>query len=147
MSICCWNAVNLYIQYTTVPFSLNVPYPQFCWGFSPQTSHKCYCHSLHVGDSNHTYPLMSLASNHWENGFPTGNGCSARQEDCFLNPFVHRKTAVVNPEPTKAFLKLNTEIAMLSASFGCIHPPPPIPLFLLKQNLFPKDIAGSDITR
>jgi len=63
----------------------------------------------------------------------------------FLNLFVHRRTAVANPEPTKAFLKLSPETAMLSAPFGCTHPLPPIPPFLLKQNLSPKIIAGSDI--
>ena len=36
---------------------------------------------------------------------------------------------------------------MLSAPFECTHPPPPIPPFLLKQNLSPKDIAGSGIRR
>jgi len=36
---------------------------------------------------------------------------------------------------------------MLSALFGHTHPPPPIPPFLLKQNLSPKVIARSDITR
>ena len=27
------------------------------------------------------------------------------------------------------------------------HPPPPVPLFLLTQNLSPKDIVGSDIMK
>ena len=47
----------------------------------------------------------------------------------------------------QAFSKQNPETAMLSAPFGCTHPPPPIPPFLLKQNLSPKVIAGSDVTR
>jgi len=54
---------------------------------------------------------------------------------------------VVHPEPTKAFLKLSPETAMLSAPFRCTHPSPPIPPFLLKQNPSPKVIAGSDITK
>jgi len=54
---------------------------------------------------------------------------------------------VAHPEPTKAFLNLSPEMAMLSSPFGCTYPLLPIPPFLLKQNLFPKDIAGSDITR
>ena len=29
---------------------------------------------------------------------------------------------------------------------GETHPPPPVPPFLLAQSLYPKDIAGSDIT-
>jgi len=54
---------------------------------------------------------------------------------------------VAHPEPTKAFLTLSPEIAVLSPPFRCTHPLPPIPLFLLKQNLSAKVIAGSDITR
>ena len=38
-------------------------------------------------------------------------------------------------------------MAMLSAPIRCTHPPPPVPPFLLKENLSPKDISGSDITR
>jgi len=44
------------------------------------------------------------------------------------------RTAVAHPEPTKVFLKLSPEMAMLSAPFRCTHPSPPIPHFLLKQN-------------
>jgi len=65
--------------------------------------------------------------------FPIGNGRRAGQEGCFLNPFVHRRTAVAHSESTKAFSKWNPETAMLSAPFGCNHQPPPIPPFLLKQ--------------
>jgi len=36
---------------------------------------------------------------------------------------------------------------MLFAPFGCTHPPPPVPPFLLTQNLSPKDIAGSDVMK
>ena len=35
----------------------------------------------------------------------------------------------------------------LFAPFGCTYPPLPILPFLLKQNLSPKDFAGSDITK
>ena len=42
---------------------------------------------------------------------------------------------MAHSEPTKAFSKRSPETAMLSAPFGCTHPPPPIPPFLLKQNL------------
>jgi len=75
----------------------------------------------------------------WDKCFPVRNGHRAGQEDCFLNPFVHRRTAVAHSEPTKAFSKRSPETAMLSAPFGCTHPPPPVP---------PRQvIAGSDITR
>jgi len=51
------------------------------------------------------------------------------------------------PEPTKSPLKTSSDAAMLFAPFGYTHPPPPIPPFLLKQNLSPKDIARSDIMK
>jgi len=39
------------------------------------------------------------------------------------------------PVPTKAFLQLSPDAAMLFAPYGCIHQPPPVPPFLLMQNL------------
>ena len=48
------------------------------------------------------------------------------------------------PVPTKSLLKMSPDAAMLFAPFRCTHPPPPVPPFLLMQNLSPKDIAGSD---
>ena len=51
------------------------------------------------------------------------------------------------PVPTKLLLKTSPDTAMLFAPFGCTHPPPPVPPFLLTQNLSPKDIAGSDIMK
>ena len=44
---------------------------------------------------------------------------------------------MAHSEPTNVFLKLSPETAMLSAPFRCTNPPPPVPPFLLKQNLFP----------
>jgi len=44
--------------------------------------------------------------------------------------------------PTQSLLKMSPDAAMLFAPFGCTHPPPPTPPFLLKQNLSPKDIAA-----
>ena len=38
-------------------------------------------------------------------------------------------------------------VEMLFIPFGCTHPPPPVPPFLLMQSLSPKDIAGSDIVK
>ena len=46
----------------------------------------------------------------------------------------------------KGFLQLNLEAAMLPGPRVETRPPPPVPPFLLAQNLIPKDIAGSDIT-
>ena len=51
------------------------------------------------------------------------------------------------PVPTKSLLKMSPDAAMLFAPFGCTHPLPPIPPFLLTQNLSIKDIAGSDIMK
>jgi len=51
------------------------------------------------------------------------------------------------PVPTKLLLEMSPNAAMLFAPFGCIQPLPPIPPFLLKQNLSPKDIARSDIMK
>ena len=51
------------------------------------------------------------------------------------------------PVPTKSLLKLSPDMAMLFAPFRYTHPPPPVPPFLLMQNLSPKDIAGSDIMK
>ena len=48
------------------------------------------------------------------------------------------------PVPTKSLLKMSPE-PMLFAPFRCTHPP--VPPFLLMQNLSSKDIAGSDIVK
>jgi len=49
------------------------------------------------------------------------------------------------PVPSKLLLKTSLDAAMLFAPLGCTRPPPPVPPFLLTQNLSPKDIARSDI--
>jgi len=51
------------------------------------------------------------------------------------------------PVPTKSLLKTSPDAAMLFAPFGGTHPPPPVPPFLLTQNLSPKSIARSDIMK
>jgi len=51
------------------------------------------------------------------------------------------------PVPTKSLLKMSPDTAMLFVPFGCTHPPPPVPPFLITQNLSPKDIARSDIMK
>ena len=51
------------------------------------------------------------------------------------------------PVPAKSLLKTSPDAAMLVAPFGCTHPSPTVPPFLLTQNLSPKDIAGSDIMK
>ena len=51
------------------------------------------------------------------------------------------------PVHTKSFLETSPDAVMLFAPFRCTHQPPAILPFLLKQNLSPKDIAGSDIMK
>ena len=53
---------------------------------------------------------------------------------------------MARPGLTKGFLQLIPEAAMLPGPRVETHPPPPVPPFLLTQNLSPKDIAGNDIT-
>ena len=55
-----------------------------------------------------------------------------------------KRIEIALPVPTKSLLKTRPDVAMLFAPFGCTHPLPPVPPFLLTQNLSPKDIAGSD---
>jgi len=49
------------------------------------------------------------------------------------------------PVPTKLFLQLSPDTAIPFAPFGCTHLP--VLLFLLVQNPFSKNIAGSDIMK
>ena len=49
-------------------------------------------------------------------------------------------------KPRSSFLQLSPEVATFSGLSVETHPPPPVPPFLLVQNLSPKDIARSDIT-
>ena len=55
-----------------------------------------------------------------------------------------KRTEMALPVPTKSLLKTSPDAAMLFAPFGCTSPVPP---FLLTQNISPKDVAGSDITK
>jgi len=61
-------------------------------------------------------------------------------------PFTQRRREMAHPVPIKGFLQLSPEAAMIPGPRVETHPPPPVPPFLLAQNLSPKDIARSDIT-
>jgi len=61
----------------------------------------------------------------------------------YITPFMPKRIEMALPVPTKT----SPDAAMLFAPFRCTHPPPPVPPFLLMQNLSPKDIAGSDIMK
>ena len=51
-----------------------------------------------------------------------------------------RRRETAYPVPAKIFLKLNPDMAMLFAPFGCTHPPSLVLLFLLMQNLSARNI-------
>jgi len=53
---------------------------------------------------------------------------------------------MAHPVLTKGFLQLSIEAVMLPGPRVETRPPPPVPPFLLAQNLSPKDTAGNDIT-
>ena len=59
--------------------------------------------------------------------------------------FISKRTEMALPVPTKSWLQPRQDVAMLFAPFRYTHPPPLVPPFLLKQNLSPKNIAGSVI--
>jgi len=63
----------------------------------------------------------------------------------FLTPFMPKRIEMALP--TKSLLKVGPDTTMLFIPFRCTHPPPPVPPFLLAQNLSPKDIARSDIMK
>jgi len=89
---------------------------------------------------------QQLLAQTWKKASPLEMG-AMQNEDCFLNPFVHRRTEVAHPESTKVFLKLSPETAMLSAPLGT----PTGSTLSAEAELPPKlkghIIAGSDITR
>ena len=62
----------------------------------------------------------------------------------FLSLFVLTKWEIVQSVPTKAFLQPAKAAAMCTATHAGTRPPPPIPSFLLVQNLSSKQIAPTD---
>jgi len=70
-----------------------------------------------------------------ENSFIARNGGPTWPEDCFLSPFVQRRREMAHPVLTKGFLQLSPEAAMLPGPSVETCPPPPVPPFLLVQNL------------
>jgi len=56
--------------------------------------------------------------------FTCRNGALQGWEDCFLSPFVQLTRKKGFPEPTKLFLTLSPDMAMLFAPFRCTQPPP-----------------------
>ena len=75
----------------------------------------------------------------------------------FLSPFIKKRRKVATQCQPRTFCSQSQKQAsvisakcylsqVLSQPSDEIHPPLPVPPFLLVQNLSPKDIAGSDIT-
>ena len=64
-----------------------------------------------------------------------------------LTSLYGRRREITYPVPTIAFLKPSPDMVMLFAPLRCIHPPCPVPPFLLMQNLSPKDITGGNNTK
>jgi len=59
---------------------------------------------------------------------------------------MQRRREIAQQMPTKASPQLSPEVAMLSQPSVETHLLPPVPPFLLAQNLSAKNIASSDIT-
>ena len=75
-----------------------------------------------------------------ENSLTARNGGPTWPEHCFLSWFMHRRREMAHPVLTKGFLQLRPEAAMLPGPRVETRPPPPVPPFLLAQNLSPKDV-------
>ena len=68
-------------------------------------------------------------------------------EEPYLRPFVAKGREMLKPVPTRAFLQPAKAAAMCTAPGTETRPPPPIPPFLLAQNLSSKRIAPTDNMR
>jgi len=111
--------------------ALNLPYPQLCQVCRLHTSHKFPCSLLlHVHNSNQTHPLTNFqyslllavnCSSRLGKSFTGRKQGPTRQKGCFRYLFVHRRGEMAHPVPTKVFLKLSPDSAMIFAPFGCIH--------------------------
>jgi len=64
----------------------------------------------------------------------------------FLSPFVQSRREMAHPVPTKGFLQLSPEAAILPGPSVETCPSCTVPPFLLAQNPSHKDIAGSNTT-
>ena len=73
-----------------------------------------------------------------ENRFTTREGGATWPEDCSPNRFLQSKREMAHPVPTKGFLQLNPEAAMLSWPSVETCQPPHLALFA-GANLSPKD--------
>ena len=135
---------------------LNIPSFLFPGVAGLETAHTGnFSYTKHIVTSPHP-PINELAIKPPEKCQPavaekwttnTRNGGPTRQDSYFLSPFMPKTAEMALPVLTKTFLSRSPDTAMLFAPSGCTHPPPPVPPFLLSQNLSPKDIAGCDIMK
>ena len=88
---------------------------------------------------------MSSALHNYKHKQVMNVGGPTRKDSLFLNPYMAKRTESTFLAPTKAFLQLSHDMAMLFAFCRLTFPPPPVPPFLLPQNLPPKDIARSEL--
>ena len=65
------------------------------------------------------------------------NGAPTKAEEHFLHPFVWKRREMAKPVPTKT-------ATVHCHPLGDTHPPPPVSLFLLAQNLSSKQITPTD---
>ena len=138
---------------TTLKHTL-ISVPWHCWGSKLLTQVVSAILGIHVIWPHP--PINKLAIKSPEKWQPAvaekratnaENGGPTRQDSYFLSPFMLKTTEMALPVPTKTFQSQSPDAHMLFAPSGCTHPPPPVPPFLLSQNLSPKDIAGCDIMK
>ena len=75
------------------------------------------------------------------------NRAPKEAEEPYLCQFVSKRREMAKPVLTKAFLQPANAAAMCTALCAETHPPPPIPPFLLAQNLPSKWIVPTDNVR
>ena len=82
-----------------------------------------------------------------ENSLQCQNGTHKMAEEPYLCPFLSRRREMAKLVPNKAFLQPAKATAMCTAPHAETRPPPPIPPFLLAQNLSSKQIVPTDNSR
>ena len=75
------------------------------------------------------------------------NGAPTREEEWFRHTFVLAMWEMVQPVPIKAILHPAKAADMRTTPYASDSPPPPIPPFLLVQNLSSKWIVPTDNMR
>ena len=129
----------------------------FCYHLALETSAKYSSISLsgvmtsatptHSQAYNGQGPLASERFSRLKAAYSARNGAHKKAEEPYLHPFVSKRREMLKPVPTKAFLQPAKAAAMCTAPRIETCPPPPIPPFLLAQNLSSKRIVPTDNMR